>query len=339
MLTRTMTSGLLYLAMGLISNGVAVAADQSNFLANGRMTIIVGFSPGGGFDLYARLLARHIGRHIPGTPAVVVSNQPGAGSVKAAENILNVAPRDGTVIGLFGRTVPFAPLMSDRKFDGTRFEWVGSITEEVSTCVASAKSKVQSWKDMLDREFVVGGEGKDSDLDINANLLKNIFGAKIKLVSGYPGSTDVKLAIQRGEVDGICGLSYSTFKNNYATERREKSVNVLLQVSLKRHPELRDVPFVGDFATADQMSALRLLLEPQAMARPFAAPPGIPQDRLRTLQAAFDRTMKDPAFLEDAQNIHLDVVPMRGEDIKALVSSLYSLPQEARDKARIATGG
>jgi tripartite-type tricarboxylate transporter receptor subunit TctC len=229
--------------------------------------------------------------------------------------------------------------MSDRKFDGTRFEWVGSITEEVSTCVASSKSKVQSWKDMLDREFVVGGEGKDSDLDINANLLKNIFGAKIKLVSGYPGSTDVKLAIQRGEVDGICGLSYSTFKSNYATERREKSVNVLLQVSLKRHPELGEVPFVGDFATADQMSALRLLLEPQAMARPFAAPPGISKDRLRTLQAAFDRTMKDPAFLEDAQNIHLDVVPMRGEDVKALVSSLYSLPQEARDKARIATGG
>ena len=185
----------------------------------------------------------------------------------------------------------------------------------------------------------MGEKEKDSDLDINANLLKNIFGAKIKLVSGYPGSTDVKLAIQRGEVDGICGLSYSTFKSNYATERREKSVNVLLQVSLKRHPELGEVPFVGDFATADQMSALRLLLEPQAMARPFAAPPGISKDRLRTLQAAFDRTMKDPAFLEDAQNIHLDVVPMRGEDVKALVSSLYSLPQEARDKARIATGG
>jgi tripartite-type tricarboxylate transporter receptor subunit TctC len=338
MFMRTVAA-CFFLATGLICNGAAAADDQSDLLPGGRMTIIVGFSAGGGFDLYARLLARHIGRHLPGTPAVVVSNQPGAGSIKAAENILNIAPRDGTVIGLFGRTVPFAPLMSDRKFDGTRFEWVGSITEEVSTCVASSKSKVQSWKDMLDREFVVGGEGKDSDLDINANLLKNIFGAKIKLVSGYPGSTDVKLAIQRGEVDGICGLSYSTFKSNYATERREKSVNVLLQVSLKRHPELGEVPFVGDFATADQMSALRLLLEPQAMARPFAAPPGISKDRLRTLQAAFDRTMKDPAFLEDAQNIHLDVAPMRGEDVKALVSSLYSLPQEARDKARIATGG
>lgn len=318
---------------------VAFADGISDFYKGRKFTIVVGFSAGGGFDLYARLLSRHISKHIPGSPTVVVQNMPGAGSIKAALYVLDVAPKDGTVIGLFGRTVPVAPLMTDRNFDGRRFEWVGSITDEVSLCVGSSASRVKTWQDILAMDFVAGGEGHDSDLDINANLLKNVFGARIKLISGYPGSNDVRLAIQRGEVDGMCGLSYSTFKNNYAQDWRDKKINILVQVSLNRNPELKDVPFVGDFATAEQMDVLRLLLEPQAMARPFAAPAGLPADILSVLRTAFNETMTDPEFRDDARKLNLDVRPMRGEDIKALISGLYGLPKNTGDKARAATGG
>ena len=172
---------VLTIAGSVHSMALANTAEIENFYKTKNLTIIVGFSAGGGFDLYARLLSRHIGKYLPGNPRVVVQNMPGAGSITAALNILDIAPKDGSVIGLFGRTVPVTPLMSDRKFDGTRFNWVGSITDEVSVCISSAKSNIKSWQDMLEKTFVVGGEGHESDLDINANLVKNLFGAKMKM--------------------------------------------------------------------------------------------------------------------------------------------------------------
>jgi tripartite-type tricarboxylate transporter receptor subunit TctC len=320
------------------SQGFASTSEIENFYRARGLSIIVGFSAGGGFDLYARLLSRHIGKYLPGNPRVVVQNMPGAGSVTAALNILDVAPKDGSVMGHFGRTVAVTPLMSDRKFDGMRFSWIGSITDEVSVCISSAKSNVKTWQDMLDRTFVVGGEGHESDLDINANLLKNLFGAKIRLVTGYPGTNEIKPAIERGEVDGVCGLSYSTLRARYAQELRDKQINVLVQVSLKKNPALGDVPFVGYFAKSEHAPALQLLLEPQEMARPFAAPPGIPPERLAALRAAFDATMKDSDFLSEANKLRLEVNPMKGEDIAKLVAGLYALPKDAGDKARRAMG-
>lgn len=335
-LSKFITS--LFLAAGLPSLALANTADIENFYKSRNLTIIVGFSAGGGFDLYARLLSRHIGKHLPGNPRVVVQNMPGAGSITAALNILDVAPKDGSVIGLFGRTVAVAPLMSDRKFDGTRFNWIGSITDEVSVCISSAKSNVKTWQDMLEKTFVVGGEGHESDLDINANLVKNLFGAKIKLVTGYPGTNEIKPAIERGEVDGVCGLSYSTLRARYANELRDRQVNILVQVSLKQNQALANVPFVGHFATPEQAPVMRLLLEPQEMARPFAAPPGIPAERLAALRQAFDATMKDADFIAEAAKTNLEVNPMRGEDIAKLVAGLYKLPKDTGDKARHAMG-
>ncbi len=328
-----------FIAAGFMQSSASASNEEvASFYKTRNLTIIVGFSAGGGFDLYARLLSRHIGKHLPGNPRAVVQNMPGAGSMTAALNILDIAPKDGSVVGLFGRTVAVTPLMSDRKFDGRRFNWVGSITDEVSVCISSARSNVKTWQDMLEQTFVVGGEGHESDLDINANLVKNLFGAKIKLVTGYPGTNEIKPAMERGEVDGVCGLSYSTMRARYVNELRDKQINVLVQVSLKQNPALGDVPFVGHFATPDQASVMRLLLEPQEMARPVAAPPGIPVERLAALRSAFDATMTDPEFLAEATKTGLEVNPMKGEDIAKLVAGLYALPKDTGDKARRAMG-
>lgn len=330
MVARPLICGAIVLSLAQASFG---APDVASFYKTHNLTIIVGFSPGGGFDIYARLLAQHMGDYIPGHPHVVVQNMPGAGSETAALDILNIAPKDGATIGIFGRTVPFAPLLSDQKFDGRRFNWIGSITSDVSVCIASMASPIKSWQDMLSKTFVVGGEGYDSDLDINANLLRNVFGAKIKLVTGYPGTNDVKAAIARHEVDGVCGLSYSTLKTSYSQELRDQQIGVLVQVSLTKNPELSDIPFVGDFATPAQRQVLRLLLEPQAMARPFAAPPSIPVDRLKALRDAFDKTVRDLRFLAEAKRAQLEVQPMHGTDMMKMVADLYEIPKDIAEQS------
>jgi tripartite-type tricarboxylate transporter receptor subunit TctC len=329
-LIRLVTSTCL--AVGISSTAFS-SSDVEDFYRGRTLRILVGFSAGGGFDIYARVLARHMGKHIPGEPKITVQNMPGAGSVTAALNILEIAPKDGSVFGLFGRTVAVSPLMTGRNFDGTRFNWLGSITDEVSVCISGRQSQIRTWDDMLTKDFVVGGEGHESDLDINANLLKNVFGAKIKLVTGYPGTNEIKPAIERGEVDGVCGLSYSTLKSRYVRELEQNLINVLVQVSLKKNRDLPNVPFVGDFATPEQRDVVRLLLEPQAMARPFAAPPGIPEDRLKALRAAFDKTMQDPEFLAEAKKANLEVNPMTGVEVAKLVSNLYALPKDLGKKA------
>jgi len=181
------------------------AEDVASFYKTNNVSMIVGYSAGGGFDVYTRVLARYLSDHIPGQPRIVIRNMPGAGGQTAALNLLNVAPKDGTTIATFGPTVPFAPLLYNQKFDGRRFNWIGSITNEVSVCLASRSSPVQSWQDMLSKDFVVGGEGPGADINIQAHLLRTVFGAKVKLITGYPGSNEIKMAIERQEVNGICG--------------------------------------------------------------------------------------------------------------------------------------
>jgi tripartite-type tricarboxylate transporter receptor subunit TctC len=321
-----------------IARAVA-ASDVADFYRGRQMTILVGFSAGGGFDLYARLLAQHLGDYMPGNPRVVVQNMPGSGSLTAALDILDVAPKDGTVIGTFVGQVPLLPILSDATFDGSRFNWIGSVTSDNYVCVGSARSEVKSWADMLTKTFVAGGNGPDSGLDIQANLLKNVLGAKIRLVTGYPGTNDVKAAMLRGEVDGECGLSYSTLLTGYAQELARKEIVVLVQISLTKNPGLADVPVAGDFATPEQKEVLRLIMAPNAIARPFAAPPGVPADRLEALRAAFDQATADPAFLAEAQKANLDVHPTRGTDIAEMVHDLYETPKNIVDQAKAAIAG
>jgi len=303
----------------------------ADFYRGRSITLVIGYSAGGGYDAYGRVLARHLGKHIPGNPAIVAQNMPGAGSLRSANYLYNVAPKDGTVIGHFSRGMAMEPLIgtSATAFDARKFIWLGSGTDEVSVCVIWHASRVKTWNDMLTIPFTVGGEGTGSDPDIFSAVVRNVFGARLKLVSGYPGTAEVALAIERGEVDGRCGWSWSSLKLTKPDWIAGKRVNLVTQLALKKSPELPDVPLIFDFATTErQRQILKLMLSRQSMARPFAAPPDLPEDRKAALRTAFDRTMADAEFLAEAKQRGLEVNPVSGADIDRLVGELYQTPSD-----------
>jgi tripartite-type tricarboxylate transporter receptor subunit TctC len=307
----------------------ALAQSVADFYRGRSITLVIGFSAGGGYDLYARLLARHLGKHIAGQPSIVPQNREGAGSERAVLYLYNAAPKDGTVIGTFSRSMAVAPLLANAPFDATRLSWLGSISSDVSVCMMWHTSPVKTFDDMLMHPFTVGGLAKDADPDIFAMVLRNMFGAKLKLVSGYPGTNDGTLAMERGEVDGMCGISWSTAKARHADWMKTAKVHLPVQFGLRKETDIADVPAVIDLAkSAEQTRMLRLILAGQAMARPYAAPPDIPDDRRRALIAAFDATMKDPEFLSDAGKIQADVSPVSAGEIERLLADVYATPKD-----------
>jgi tripartite-type tricarboxylate transporter receptor subunit TctC len=321
----------------------ASADPVEDFYRGRNVTMVIGYSVAGGYDNYARVVARHLGNHIPGHPTVLPQNMPGAGSLRSANWLYNAAPKDGSVIGMFSRGMAMEPLIgtSQTSFDAQKFSWLGSGTNEVSTCVTWHESAVKTWADALKVPFTVGGEGSGSDPDIFATVVRNVFGVKLRLVSGYPGSAEVALAIERREVDGRCGWSYSSLRLQRPDWITKKQVNILVQLALGKTPELPDVPLITDFATTDrQRQILRLVFSRQAMARPFTAPPGIPVDRKQALRKAFTDTMADPAFLDEAKQRGIEVNPVSGEEIDALIGDLYRSPADvvAEVRASIAPG-
>jgi tripartite-type tricarboxylate transporter receptor subunit TctC len=331
-----------HVALGLGALAVALAASPptraaapgADFYKGRTMFVIVGYAPGGGYDLYARLLAQHLGKHIAGNPTIIPQNMPGAGSLKAANYLYSVAPKDGSVIGTFARDMGSAPLMGHRDFDARKFNWLGSVTRDVSVCISWSASPIKTWNDVMTQQFRAGGDGADSDPDIFAKLYKNVFGAKIRLATGFRGTADITLAMQRREVDGLCGISWTTIKSHYGSWVTDKKINVLLQAGVKKQPDLPNIPLADEFArTNEQHQILNFVLASQIMARPFAAPPGIPADRRAILRAGFDETMKDPAFLADAARIQLDVDPVSGADVDALIASFYATPKDVVAKA------
>ncbi len=325
-------------AIGLVLAAAVSARAQSveEFYKGKTINVVIGYGVGGGYDLYGRLLARHLGKHIPGRPSLVAQNMIGAGSLRAAQYIYSVAPKDGTAIGTFGRTIATTPLLTPAgaQFDGTKFTWLGSITNEVTTCATWHTSPVKTWKDLLEKEVTMGGEGPGADPDVYALLYRNVFGAKIKLVTGYHGTNDTMLAVERGEVDGLCGLSWSTLKSRHLQSMTEKKLNILIQAALMKQPELADVPLVTEVTkTREQLQIVKLFLTSQEMARPFAAPPDIPADRKAALIAAFDRTMKDPEFLAEARKLNMDVNPLSAQTMDELIAELYATPKSVLEKA------
>jgi tripartite-type tricarboxylate transporter receptor subunit TctC len=336
--------GFLATFLAAMSVTHAHAQAVADFYRGKTITLLIGYTSGGGYDLYARVLARHMGRHIPGNPTVVPQNMPGAGSLRVAGFLYTAAPKDGTAIGMFGRGVAIEPLIgaSGAQFDARRFTWLGSGSDQVSLCASWHTSRVKTWSDMLTTPFTVGGEGPGSDPDMFAIMLKNLLGVKLKLVSGYPGGPEVNLAVERGEVDARCGWSWSSIKITKPDWLAEKKINLLLQMALNKSPELPDVPLVMDQAHNDrERLILRLMLSRQAMGWPFIAPPDLPPERAAALRAAFDATMKDPEFLAEAKQRLLDVNPMSGVEIDKLVGELYATPADviAATKAVIAEGG
>jgi tripartite-type tricarboxylate transporter receptor subunit TctC len=314
----------------------AQAQSVEEFYKGKSITVAIGFTPGGGYDLYARHLARHMGKHIPGRPTLVPQNMAGAGSLRAANFIYSAAPKDGTAFGTFARTTGLNPLLeSGATFDGTKFTWIGSVTNDISTCVTWHTSKANNWENFLKYPTTLGGQAPSSEPDIFTNLYKNVFGAPVKLVPGYPGTNEISLAMERSEVDGLCGLSVSTLKTRHAQWLKEKKVNILVQAAFAKSPDLApDVPLVMDLTKdAEKLQILKLILAAQEMARPFAAPPGIPKDRAAALVAAFNATMKDPEYLADAKKSRIDVHPVTGGEIDKLLAELYATPKDVIAKA------
>ena len=305
------------------------AEPIADFYAGKSVNLYIGYSAGGGYDLYARLLARHLGRNIPGKPNVVPQNMPGAGSLKVATYLNGVAARDGTAIGTFARGMPIYPLLFSPDFDGAKLGYLGSITSDTSVCITWNNSKIKTWDDLRTKPSAGGTLGRGSDPEIYSTMIRNLFAPGLKIVSGYPGTADITLAMERGEVDGLCGISLSTIRAAHGDWLTQKKINVVVQAATTPDPAIPGTPFMLDLAKSPtQKQIVALAVAPQAMARPFVTPPDVAPERLKALQEAFDRTMKDPEFLADAQKSKLDVNPMTGLEITAMVRELYQTPKD-----------
>jgi tripartite-type tricarboxylate transporter receptor subunit TctC len=329
------------LTLALCALATAAHADDiDNFYAGRQITIIVGSSSGGGYDLSARLLARHLGEHIPRHPGVIVRNMPGAGGLAAANYIANKAPRDGTEIAALARTLPVLPLFgaAEAQFDPLKLNWLGSSVNVVGTAVAWYTAPVKTFDDLLTHELIIGAAGAGSQATIYPTALNSILGTKFKIISGYPGSAEILLAMQRGEVEGFGSWSWSGIdKSGFL---RDRKINVLVQLGMKKQPDHPDVPLVLDLAkTSDDRAVLELIFAPQTFARPLALPPDMPHQRVEMLRQAFDATMRDPNLIADAEKEKLETELVTGKEIDALLAKLYASPRRLIDRAKAALGG
>jgi tripartite-type tricarboxylate transporter receptor subunit TctC len=336
MKTKTLARGLAIACLALLP-AVAGAQSPADFYRGKNVDMMIGYSVGGGYDVYARLVAKHLGKHIPGNPKVTPKNMEGAGSLRLANWLYNVAPKDGSVLGTIGRGTGFDPLLGHKtaQFDGTKFTWVGSANDEVSVCVVwNGRTSITKFEDLLTTPLNIGGTGAAADTDQFPRIINGVLGTKMKIITGYPGGNDVNLAMERGEVDGRCGWSWSSVKSTRASWVTDKKINVLMQLSLAKHPDLPDVPLITDLAkNEDQRQVLKLIFARQALGRPYLAPPGIPADRAAALRQAFTDTMKDPEFLAEAEKAKLEVTPISGEEVQKLVAEVYRTPPEIAQRA------
>jgi tripartite-type tricarboxylate transporter receptor subunit TctC len=323
-------------ALLVLLSATGQAQSPAEFYKGKNVDLMIGYSVGGGYDVYARIVARHMGKHIPGNPTIVPKNMEGAGSLRLVNWLYNVAPKDGSVFATIGRGTAFNPILGipGAQFEGPKFTWIGSANDEVSVCAAWHTSGVIKVDDLMAKEIAVGGTGASDDTVQFPKVLNGVLGTKLKIVSGYPGGNDAVLAMERGEVHGRCGWSWSSVMATHKNWYDEKKINILLQLALEKHPDLPNVPLVTDLAKTDeQRRILRLIFARQVMGRPFVAPPGIPQDRAEALRKAFMDTMKDKEFLAEAEKAGLEITPVSGEKIQELVKEVYDTPPEIAKKA------
>ncbi len=336
MTSRFVRCGLFMTWLAASCASPAIAQDAAQFYRGKTIDLYAGFDVGGGYDLRMRMLARHLGKHIPGNPTVIPKNMEGAGSLRLANWLANVAPKDGTAIGMIARGAAFDPLIGQKaaaQFKGTEFSWIGSTSDETNVCAVMSKTGVTKFEDMLTKQVVVGSVGL-SDSGKFPLVLNGMLGSKFKLISGYKGTGAIVLAMERGEVDGRCGWNWSSMKASHQNWIDQKIIVRLVQFGLKKHPELQDVPLVTELAKTDeQKQIMQAIFASQTIGWPFLAPPGIPADRLQVLRAAFQTTMQDKDFLEEAGKAGVDVRPLSGEQIMSVVSEVYSIPPAIAEKA------
>ena len=322
----TRLCALALAAIGLAGSCGPGSADD--FYKGKQLSVMIGYGVGGSDDLWARLIARRIGDYIPGHPTVIAINAPGAGSLLLANQITNTQPKDGTVIGLINRGIPFEPLLGGAsvRFDPLKLSFVGSPDRDTAVCAANKNAAVKTVQDLYTQELIVGATGSGADTEVYPSFLKNLLDMKFKIISGYPGSREINLAIERGEVQGIC-VSYDTiareniFKNG--------TVHVLFQAALKPDPRLDGIPFAADLAKTDQQrQALALFLARTNVGRPFIAPPGVPQERLAILRTAFAQTMQDPGLVQEAENSGLHPLYISPDELQKFVADAYKMSPE-----------
>jgi len=314
----------------LIAAGAAIPAgadEISDFYKGKSVNLVVGHEAATGFDIYARVLARHLGRHIPGNPAIVVQNMVGASGLVAANWLYNIAPKDGTVMATFVHTIPFEPLMGNAaaRFEPAKFAWIGNMEESVAVCGISKAAGISKFDDMLVKETIWAGTGATGPLIKSAAAVRNLLGAKMKIVSGYKGSASVKIAITRNEVHGICGLPMSTITSSWADIYNSGDFRPVIQLSGRKGATLKGIPHVDDYAKSEEdRQVYGLIFGTQALGRIYLSPPGTPDARRNALRAALMASMRDPQFIADAKKTGIDVSPMTGEEVERLIARLSS---------------
>jgi tripartite-type tricarboxylate transporter receptor subunit TctC len=325
---------------GVLACSVVAPAGAADFYAGKTIDFLIGGDVGGGYDIYARAVARHLARFIPGNPTMVPRNQPGAGSGRAASSLYSVAPKDGSVIGAVFPGAIMGPLLDDRAqalYDPTKFLYLASADNATRVCISHARSKIKRFEDTLTQKAIMGASAAGGSTRDYINMLKKAAGAMFDLVAGYKGTADIFLAMERGEVDGMCGLDWASLKSQRPDWVRDRTVNLLAQINLEPEPELTKlgVPQIWRFIkSADDKTAVELIISQQVFGRPYIAPPGTPAEPVTVLRAAFAATLADKDFLADAERTRIDVAPSSGERVQRLVEGLYAMPKTTIERAK-----
>jgi tripartite-type tricarboxylate transporter receptor subunit TctC len=336
-----MRLGTWHVLVALIALGaLAPSASAGDYYAGRSIDLLIGAPPGGGYDIYARALARHYGRHIPGQPAIVAKNMPGAGSARAAGFISTVAPKDGTAIAAIMPGAVMGPLLDEKAealFDPTKVLYLGTANNGTRVCVSRKDSKIKTFDDARTQKAAFGGVSTNDSTREYGYMHKKTAGAQYDVISGYSGTAEIALAMERGEIDGACGWDWASFKSQRPDWIRDNKVNLLLQVGLEPNAELTrmGVPSVFKYVTNEaDRKVVELIISQQVFQRSYIAPPGLPAEQLDALRSAFDATVRDREFLSDAETIRIDISPLPGAKVQELVAKLYAAPNDIVARAR-----
>ncbi len=318
------------LVMVTAQGGAAEAQSLEKYFKNKKVSMYISSGAGGTYDAYGRIISRHLGRHIPGQPKVLPRNKPGASGLIATKYLYRVAPKDGTAIGIVQRSVSIQPLLGIKAadYDARKFFWLGSTTREVSTGIIWHTSKVRSLADAMKKPLIVGSSGIGSDTGAFPRVLNYFIGTKFNIVHGYKSGSDISLALERKEVHGRLGWSWSSIKSRAPDLLRDKKMHVFVQMGLKAAPDLPGVPMALDYAkSAEDKRAMEIIFAPTTIGWPSLMPPGVPAKTVKAFRAAYNNTMKDPAFLKDTKRRRLPVAPITGLEIHKLLDRIYSFPE------------
>jgi tripartite-type tricarboxylate transporter receptor subunit TctC len=334
--------GLLCFLLALTGAAAAQGTSGEPFYKGKQIRIVISTGVAGGYAEYARALAEHMGRHIPGHPTFVVQSMPGAGGLTATNYLYSSAPQDGTTIGIVHSTVPLAPLWGSKgaRFETLKIHWLGAFDRAEGVCITWHTSPVKTWADLLNLPSTVGSAGAGSQMDAYPAMLNGLFGTKMKVIGGYKSGTDIFLAMERGEVDGRCGGQLVAIRATRPHWLTKKLINVPITIAEKRSTAFPDTPAITEFVKSEETRrVMDLVLVAQSMDRPVLAPPGVPAERVKELRDAFAVTMKDKEFLAEVERRNLQLDPMRGEDMMVALQRAYAAPADVVEAARKIMGG